>query len=196
MIDNETTVATKASARRWGAAAALVAAGLAGGIVLAGTASANATTTPSPSATSSSSSSDSTTDNSTRGTMGTRPSLPEPKSDQSKPQRSDEKLLTGATADKVTAAALAKYPGATIQRVETDSHGVYEAHVVTSDGSRVIVQVGSDFSVTGTQQHRHGGPGMGRAGGVDRDRHDNDGRGAGIAPSGAPATTSSSSHTA
>jgi hypothetical protein len=32
-------------------------------------------------------------------------------------------LLTGDTAAKVKAAALAKYPGATIQRVETDSDG-------------------------------------------------------------------------
>jgi hypothetical protein len=32
-------------------------------------------------------------------------------------------------------AALAKYPNATIQRVETDSDGVYEAHIVTTDSS-------------------------------------------------------------
>ena len=53
----------------------------------------------------------------------------------------------------MTDAATAKYPGATIQRVETDSDGVYEAHIVTADGQQVIVQVGSDFSVTGTQSH-------------------------------------------
>jgi hypothetical protein len=70
----------------------------------------------------------------------------------------DETLLTGATAEKVAAAAKARYPGATIQRVETDSEGVYEAHVVTRDGSPVIVQVGKDFAVTGTQSG-HGGPG-------------------------------------
>jgi len=63
----------------------------------------------------------------------------------------DEHLLTGATAAKVKAAALAKYPKAKIQRVETDSEGVYEAHIVTTDGSQVIVQVGKDFAVTGTQ---------------------------------------------
>jgi hypothetical protein len=51
----------------------------------------------------------------------------------------------------VRAAALAKYPDATIRRVETDSDGVYEAHIVTADGQQVIVQVGQDFSVTGTQ---------------------------------------------
>ena len=55
---------------------------------------------------------------------------------------------------------LAKYPGATIQRTESDSDGVYESHVVTTDGSHLIVQVGSDFAVTGTDS---GGPG-GRGG--------------------------------
>ncbi len=43
--------------------------------------------------------------------------------DPHKPMRSDEQLLTGDTAAKVTAAAKAKEPGATIQRVETDSEG-------------------------------------------------------------------------
>jgi hypothetical protein len=54
-------------------------------------------------------------------------------------------------------AALAKYPNATIQRVETDSDGVYEAHIVTAAGDELIVQVGKDFTVTGTQT---GGPGV------------------------------------
>lgn len=77
--------------------------------------------------------------------------------DPSKSVRPDEHLLTGATASKVRAAALAKYPGATIQRVETDSDGVYEAHIVTKAGQPVIVQVGKNFTVTGTDT---GGPGM------------------------------------
>ncbi len=72
--------------------------------------------------------------------------------DETKSQRPDETLLTGDTAEKVKAAALAKYPGATIQRVETDSDGVYEAHLITADGQRVTVEVGKDFSVTGTEQ--------------------------------------------
>lgn len=67
-----------------------------------------------------------------------------------------ETPLTGDTAAKVKAAALAKYAGATVDRLETDSDGVYEAHVTTSSGSEVIVQVGKDFTVTGTQA---GGPG-------------------------------------
>ena len=68
--------------------------------------------------------------------------------DPSKPTRSDEQLLTGETADKVTAAAKAKEPGATIERVETDSDGVYEAHMVRADGTHITVQVGADFQVT------------------------------------------------
>ena len=71
--------------------------------------------------------------------------------DPSKPMRSDEKLLTGTTAEKVRAAALAKYPGATIQRVETDSDGVYEAHITTSAGEHVTVELDKAFAVTGTE---------------------------------------------
>ena len=62
-----------------------------------------------------------------------------------------ETPLSGTTAAKVKAAALAKYPGATIDRLETDSDGVYEAHVTTKAGADVIVQVGKAFTVTGTQ---------------------------------------------
>jgi hypothetical protein len=62
-----------------------------------------------------------------------------------------ETPLTGTTADKTKAAALAKYPGAKIVRLETDSDGVYEAHIITKSGNEVIVQVGKDFTVTGTQ---------------------------------------------
>jgi hypothetical protein len=71
--------------------------------------------------------------------------------DESKSQRPDEQLLTGDTATKVRAAALAKYPGATILRVETDSDGVYEAHLTTSDGKRVTVEVDKAFKVTGEE---------------------------------------------
>jgi len=85
--------------------------------------------------------------------------------DPSRSVRPDEHLLSGATAQKVRAAALAKYPKATIQRVETDSDGVYEAHIVTADGQQVIVQVGKDFAVTGTDS------GGGRGGDHDGD-HD------------------------
>jgi hypothetical protein len=75
--------------------------------------------------------------------------------DESRSQRPDERLLTGDTAAKVKAAALARYPGATVLRVETDSDGVYEAHLTTSDGRRVTVEVDRSFKVTGEES----GPG-------------------------------------
>jgi uncharacterized membrane protein YkoI len=69
------------------------------------------------------------------------------------PQRSDETLLTGNTAAKVRAAALAKVSGGTIDRVETDAdgHAAYEAHMTRSDGSRVTVYVNKAFEVVGVQ---------------------------------------------
>jgi hypothetical protein len=79
--------------------------------------------------------------------------------DPSKSVRPDEHLLTGTTAEKVRAAALAKYPKATIQRVETDSEGVYEAHMSAADGQQLTVQVGKDFKVTGIDSHGPGGHG-------------------------------------
>ena len=121
--------------KKYGSVISLVAAGLVGGGVLASSMSANAAGT------------DSTTTPAAQSSAA--PTNPNP-GDLSKPQRSDETLLTGTTADKVKAAALAKYPGATIQRLETDSEGVYEAHIV-SGGKQLIVQVGKDFTVTGTQ---------------------------------------------
>lgn len=52
---------------------------------------------------------------------------------------------------QVTDAALARYPGATVLRVETGSDGVNEAHLQTADGARVTVEVGADFTVTGQE---------------------------------------------
>jgi len=89
-----------------------------------------------------------------------------------------ETPLTGTTADKVNAAALAKYPGATVDRLETDSEGVYEAHLTTTDGTHIIVAVGTDFTVTGTQEMPAGGPGGGHGpNGTDPDPSDDDGPG-------------------
>jgi hypothetical protein len=76
--------------------------------------------------------------------------------DPNKPMRSDEQLLTGTTAQKVTAAAKAKEPRATIQRVETDSDGVYEAHILV-DGKPVTVEVDKSFAITGTEAAPTGG---------------------------------------
>jgi hypothetical protein len=76
------------------------------------------------------------------------------------PQRSDETPLTGDTADKVQKAALAKVPGATVLRVETDAEGSpYEAHLRKSDGSEVTVKVNKQFEATSVEQGFGGGPG-------------------------------------
>lgn len=62
-----------------------------------------------------------------------------------------ETPLTGVTADKVTAAALAAVPGATVSSVESDSSGDrYEANVVKSDGTEVKVMLDKSFKVLET----------------------------------------------
>jgi len=148
-IENDTADRREGPGRKlWLRSMALVGGGLVAGGILAGTLSANAATTDTSGSAATSSTSQSSTSQEAPAPAGT--------GDPSQPQRSDEQLLTGDTATKVTDGALAKYPDATVQRVETDSDGVYEAHVVTADGRQVIVQVGSDFTVTGTQSHPQG----------------------------------------
>ena len=66
-----------------------------------------------------------------------------------------ERALTGATAEKVKAAALTRVPGGTVIRVETDRGGVYEAHVRRADGTEVEAKVNRSFKVTAVQAHRH-----------------------------------------
>lgn len=72
-----------------------------------------------------------------------------------------EELLTSETADKVTAAALAAQPGATIERVETDAEGAaYEAHLVAADGSHLTLKFDTNYTVTATETGPSGrGPG-------------------------------------
>jgi hypothetical protein len=129
--------------KRYGAAAGLVASGVVAGGILAGTLSASADT----------------------GTTATDSST----SDPSQPQRSDEQLLTGDTKAQVEKAVLAEFPDATIERTESDSDGVYESHIVTTDGQHLIVQVGEDFAVSGTDT---GGGHGGHRGGPDNDQDD------------------------
>ena len=123
--------------RRWGGKAALVAGGLLVGGLLAGTLTAGAATTATNAA------------NPYAATASG--AAPRGAVDESSSQRLDEHLLTGDTASKVRAAALARYPGATVLRVETDSDGVYEAHLTTADGQRVTVEIGKDFKVAGLE---------------------------------------------
>ena len=61
-----------------------------------------------------------------------------------------EAALPAAVAAKVKAAAQAKVPGGTVERVETDvDHGSpYEAHVRKADGTELEVLVDTDFNVT------------------------------------------------
>ena len=125
--------------RRWGSRAALAAGGLLVGAVLAGTLTAGAATPTTTAA----------------GGYGAPPQGQRGAVDESKSQRPDEHLLSGDTATKVRQAALAKYPGATVLRVETDSDGVYEAHLTTKDGQRVTVEVGKDLKVTGLESTQH-----------------------------------------
>ena len=87
--------------------------------------------------------------------------------DPSRPMRDDEQLLTGDVAAKVTAAAQAKEPGATLERVETDSEGVHEAHMVREDGTRITVQIDKSYAVTNVQEGMSGGRG-GRGPGEER----------------------------
>ncbi|MES1193135.1 MAG: hypothetical protein ABUM26_02345 [Solirubrobacterales bacterium] len=75
------------------------------------------------------------------------------------PGNPNEQALTGDTAEKVKAAALAKLPGATVLRVETDEGGVYEAHVRKTDGTEAEVHVDKDFAVTSVDTRPAGGPG-------------------------------------
>lgn len=66
-----------------------------------------------------------------------------------------ETALTGDTKDKVEAAVLAKYSGATIVRTETnrDSSAPYESHIKTSAGKELEVLVSKDFKVLDAREH-------------------------------------------
>ena len=125
-------------------AAAAVGFGLLAGGIIGGYAIANAATSSSPSATPSGPSSSGTN----AGQPPARGNF-DPSKGGHMANGITEKLLTGATADKVTAAAKAAVPGATVQRVENDAEGSpYEAHMQKSDGSIVTVKVDSNFKVT------------------------------------------------
>jgi hypothetical protein len=66
-----------------------------------------------------------------------------------------ETALTGDTKDKVEAAVLAKYPGATIVRTETnagDSTAPYESHITTAAGKQLEVTVSKAFEVVNANE--------------------------------------------
>jgi uncharacterized membrane protein YkoI len=76
---------------------------------------------------------------------------------------STETEVTGAAADSVKAAVLAKLPGATVQRVSTEDDGVatdkYEAFVTKSDGTHAKVLLNAAFEVTAVKTDNHRGHG-------------------------------------
>jgi len=85
-------------------------------------------------------------------------------SSSARADRPRHEQLTGATADKVKAAALDKVPGATVLRAESGGPdgSAYHAHVRKSDGTEVTVLVDADFKATSVQTRRargHGGRG-------------------------------------
>lgn len=125
------------TARRTVATVAILAAAALGGSALANAASSGTATTPSTTA------------------AAGRPAH-DPSMGGHQANGRTETLLTGDTAAKVKAAALAKVAG-TVERVETnvDSSAPYEAHVKKSDGTEVEVQVGSDFTVSAVNTMQH-----------------------------------------
>ncbi len=62
--------------------------------------------------------------------------------------------LTGEVAAKVTAAALAANPAATVKHVAGNTtKGTYVAQILNSDGTRATVHLDASFAVTSTTTH-------------------------------------------
>ena len=141
-MDTKGTASGRArTPRRWMGAAGLLGAGLLAGGILAGSHIAGAASPTNPNTATATASSGRVDP----ATMAHGPG---------------ETLLTGTTAAKVTAAAKAAVPGATIIRVETDAQGAaYEAHMRKADGSYVTVKLDKSFNVTSTVDG-FGGPPM------------------------------------
>jgi hypothetical protein len=123
--------------RRW-----LIVGAAAAGAAIGGAGIANAATTSSSSAAGASSAAASSSN-----------SAAQPANPATLSHGPGETLLTGTTADRVRAVALAADPGATIIRVETDSAGSpYEAHLTKADGTQVTLKIDANFKVTSTEQ--------------------------------------------
>lgn len=145
-------------------AAGILAAGLIVGSTLSLNAAANAAGTESTTS--------STTDSTTTQTT------PQPPADifSSTPVRDDEEAVSSDVAAKLTAAAQAKYPGATVIRAETDGDGAaFEVHLKKADGSVVTVKFDASYNITGTEEGFGPGPKGGH--GPRGDHDDNDGQG-------------------
>jgi hypothetical protein len=124
----------------------LMTAGALGALALGGSQLANAATTGNGS-----------------GSSSTPPPAGQPQRDPTTPgghvgaNGKTEAALPSDVAAKVKAAAEAKVPGGTVERVETDvDHGSpYEAHVKKSDGTELEVLVDSSFKVTAVNTMGH-----------------------------------------
>lgn len=146
MIENNDETAQARRGTRTGVKIALVAAGLAAGVIGASAIGANAAQSPSAASTSTGSTASSApaAPDSARGPAGGHGGAA--------PVRSDEKSLSDTQAAAVKKAALAEVPGGTVYRVETDAgDGEYEAHLTKADGSLVTVKLDKDFKVIKTE---------------------------------------------
>lgn len=146
----------------------LVAAGVVAGGVLAGTIGASAATSSSTSGTPSTAS-------------GTTAKLPA-NAHGSAPVRSDEKAVSATITAELTQKALAKVPGGTVYRVETDAgDAAYEAHMAKADGTEATVKFDKNLNVTtvetgmGKGDPTTGGPHGGPGGPGGPGDHDGDG---------------------
>jgi hypothetical protein len=129
------SVNTGRRGRRWAGAAVLLAAGAISGGILATALSASASGSASATAAS-------TVSSPSGGAMTPGPG-------GAQPVRSDEKIVTGATAATLRAAALKAVPGASVYRIETDvGDGACEVHMKKADGSLVTVKFDKNLKVT------------------------------------------------
>lgn len=167
---NSTTAAGKLKRHR--GAIGLVAAGVVAGGVLAGTLGASAATTNSTS----------TATSTTEGAAHTPPAGAK----SATPVRSDEKAVSASITATLKQKALAKVPGATAYRVETDAgDAAYEVHMTKADGSAVTVKFDKNLNVTAVETGMgKGDPQMG--GGHGPGGMDHDGMGPGGRPESAP----------
>ena len=126
-----------------------------GALALGGSALADAATSSGSSSTGSSSSGSTTTQQ--QAPQGQPPRDPTKPGGHRGANGQVEQALPSDVASKVKAAAEAKVPGGTVERVETDvDHGSpYEAHVRKSDGTELEVLVDKDFAVTAVNTMEH-----------------------------------------
>jgi hypothetical protein len=78
----------------------------------------------------------------------------------------NETTVTGATADRIKAAALAAVPG-TVTKTEQRADGTYEAEITKADGTSVHVSLDKSFVVTSTSSGCPHGAGDGRGNGAN-----------------------------